>query len=96
MGDSFENTILIGAMFLLVALIFLWASFVRKPRKHRYKQHRSNPAPAKIAPLDESDTTRIRRRRRRTGRPTNPTLAETRGLPPIREDYRVSGDYYQQ
>lgn len=69
---------LLGAALLLVAggLIF-WAVAIRKPPgKPRYKYHRP--------PQDQPPASR-RKRKRRSEPPRNPTLAETRGLPPVRE-----------
>lgn len=72
------NRALYLAIGAVVGVIFLWAVFIRKPRRERrYKYHRAprpQPTPPKSA-----------RRKRRSEPPMNPTLAETRGLPPVRE-----------
>lgn len=94
MGENFENTFLVGVIFLVIALVFLWAAFIRKPSRRGVKYQR----PRRATPNSHDTSIRRRKRRRRdkTKNPANPTLAETRGLPPIREDYRANADYYQQ
>ncbi len=75
---NMENRALYLALTCLVALLFLWAVFIRKPRRERrYKYQRG--------PRSSSASNSKSRRRRRSKPPMNPTLAETRGLPPIRE-----------
>ncbi len=79
--------LLLGAALLLVAGgVLFWAIAIRKtPGKPRYKYHRTaadQPPPSK------------RKRKRRSEPPLNPTLAETRGLPPVREsDPGAKQDY---
>ena len=72
------NRLLYLALGAVVVIVFLWAWFIRKPpRERRYKYHRiprQQPTPPKSA-----------KRKRRSEPPMNPTLAETRGLPPVRE-----------
>lgn len=63
---------------LLVVALVAWALFLRRgPRNSR----------ARLLTEDEPSSGRRRRRhRRREHRPTNPTLAETGGLPPPKSD----------
>lgn len=69
----------IGLVALLILAFFAKQSFGQK--KRRTAENRSVPKVAR--PLnDEGSKSRRRRRRRRTHRPSNPTLAETGGLPP--------------
>lgn len=96
MDDNLQNTILVSALFVLIALVFAWAAFIRKPSRRREKHPRPRPVLETNLSTAASVKQRKRRRRKRTQLPTNPTLAEIRGLPPIRNDYRASGDYYQQ
>ena len=72
------NRLLYLAIGAVVGIIFLWAGFIRKPRRERrYKYHRA-PRQQPVAP-------KTAKRKRRSEPPMNPTLAETRGLPPVRE-----------
>lgn len=91
--------LILGAIILIVGLIFIWAIFFRKPARRRRKYHKHHKqlpktenksveaaiekAPAAVV---ESNTSKKRRRSRHERRPRNPTLAETKGLPPIREE----------
>lgn len=87
--------IIITVAVLLGSLLFLWAAYWRRVRRHR--RHRSKPKiiTNTIRPSDgETDgLVRIKRRRkfrhRRQDYPPpqrNPTLAETGGLPPARPE----------
>ena len=89
-GLVFRDMALIGAAVLgLSLLLILWARrYARRSKRHRH-EHRSESRPVG----DEESSTRHhhrhrhRRRRRRHSpaeRGSNPTLAETGGLPPIR------------
>lgn len=69
----------LGVLLLVVA----WAVFVRKPGRGR---RRERGRLTSAAPPVESGG-HSRRRRRRSER-RNPTLAETGGLPPLRDDAR--------
>lgn len=63
---------------LLVVALLVWAIFLR----HRPR----NPRERLLTEEAPSSGRRRRRHRRREHRPTNPTLAETGGLPPIKSD----------
>jgi hypothetical protein len=85
--------ILIGALVLVTASIFVWAAFLRKAGRHpHYHFPRHAPKPE---PREETDKWTLRmlfsakhrqRRRRHHKRPRNPTLAEAGGLPPVRSE----------
>jgi len=90
-GLMFRDMVLIGAAVLgLSLLLILWARrYVRRSKRHRHEHHvESRP----VGP-EENSTTRHHHRHRhrhrrhrhsREERGSNPTLAETGGLPPIR------------
>lgn len=83
-----QYLIFIGAILLVVGIVALWAVYIRrKPRQRRYKYHR---APRNTELAEEKKP----RRKRRSEPPMNPTLAETRGLPPLR-DSRSANEHYQ-
>jgi hypothetical protein len=93
---TLEYLALIGAVALVTLLIAIWAIYFRKPH-HRHSHSHShvhqhahewgkNPgAPTDAAFANQPSQRRKWRRRRREHRPRNPTLAETGGLPPIRD-----------
>jgi FtsZ-interacting cell division protein ZipA len=89
-----EWIIIFGAITLVTLVVVGWAVFVRKrkdDKEHRHHKHHHHhqqqpPQESESAPGEEGGSHRRRkwRRRRREHRPRNPTLAETGGLPPIR------------
>lgn len=82
-----SNTALFTASLSIVIIgAFVFAKAFHKKRKRRYEHPKSSA---------QLSTPRKQKRRRRRSRPTNPTLAETRGLPPKREDYRSVAEHYQ-
>lgn len=79
---SREILFLLLAIALVVALLFVWAAYIRKPKRRRSASNEiANPLPL----LKKS---RGRRRSRKTRR-RNPTLAETGGLPPRKQECSV-------
>lgn len=85
-----ERLIILGALAVVLLLVFAWAlafrhrrrrTARREERRRRRHSFRQN-ATRSVAELREY--VKQRRRRRRAHRPRNPTLAETGGLPPIR------------
>jgi Flp pilus assembly protein TadB len=79
-----------GAILLVAGGVMLWAvRFRRKPRTRRYHYRRSQPADRTAAAPVKKE------RRRRSEPPRNPTLAETRGLPPVRDEQSASTGNYQ-
>jgi hypothetical protein len=78
--------ILLGAVVLVGLIVFFWALSIHKREKRRNKRHhphRTNDTEQfqKVA----ADIQRHRGRRRSEHRPINPTLAQTGGLPPLRD-----------
>lgn len=84
--------IVLGAVLFVALCIFIWAVFFRRRgRKHRHSRRSSTAVPAtevEALPTDEHKSHGHRRRRksRSSNLPLNPTLAETRGLPPVRKE----------
>jgi LPXTG-motif cell wall-anchored protein len=86
--DTSPTKLLLLAVAGVAALLFL-AVWLRKKRRHEFRrsawsdrEHRQ-----KFSSAANVSTTRSRgRRRRRDHRPRNPTLDQTGGLPPRRED----------
>jgi hypothetical protein len=87
-----ELVLIFGAMAIVVVATFLWAAFFRKQpahpsystRRRPRREPRSSTSAQTRKQLPEIPESR-RRHRRRNHRPRNPTLAETCGLPPVRE-----------
>jgi hypothetical protein len=96
-SSFFQQTLLCLAVLAVIFVVFAWAALIRK-RSHsgRHLTHsppRSRaPEPAPHTPAKDghgggfSWRMRHKRRHRRRGEPPrNPTLAETGGLPPLRD-----------
>ncbi|MDB6067278.1 MAG: hypothetical protein JWR26_3486 [Pedosphaera sp.] len=90
--------LIVGAIIVIVGLVFIWAIFFRKPGRRRRKHHKhrkkfpqaenklvEDTVEKTAVTVEENNSRKKRRRSRREHRPRNPTLAETKGLPPIRE-----------
>ena len=95
MNTHMEYLILGAAILLVTGLLIFWAKAIRKPRKRRYEYPKPSATDSRKVSNHFSSSGRKQKRRRRSEPPTNPTLAETRGLPPIREDHRASAEHYQ-
>jgi hypothetical protein len=90
-----ERLIIFGSLGLVTLVLLIWAVFIRKKKKRRRKHHHSSHHSAIASPVSEAPVAadpeaatgkdRRSRRSRRRHRQRNPTLAETGGLPPIRE-----------
>jgi hypothetical protein len=92
-----EALAVFGALIFITLLLLLWAAFVRRRgRRSAHRRYHSSRdiitipsaaatagGPGKTAPAAGSGVVKKRRRRRL---PTNPTLAQTGGLPPIRTE----------
>jgi hypothetical protein len=76
--SSRELGLLLGACALVVVPILVWAVYFRKRRRRHRSDMALNPGQATYKP-------HRRRSRRREHRRRNPTLAETGGLPPVRQ-----------
>lgn len=73
--------VIIAALVVLFAFV-LWATFLRRSERRRQRgEIIEGPLPSRGSRSSGSG----KRRRREKGRPRNPTLAETGGLPPIRD-----------
>ncbi len=76
----------IAVALVVLAVLLLWAVFLRKPARRRERGRLLEKKAA--APKPQTDggggkESGRRRRRRETNRPRNPTLSETGGLPPL-------------
>jgi hypothetical protein len=78
-----ERLVVLGALLLVSAVAVLLIVLFRKRHHHHHSHERSADVP-RSGPAPEGKR-RKWRRRRRDHRPRNPTLAETGGLPPIRD-----------
>ena len=85
--------LILGVGLGLMLILLLWVVFVRKrkaPRSSGRITYRTGVIEEGDAPKDDSGHGRHHhrrhRRQRRDHRERNPTLAETGGLPPLRED----------
>jgi len=88
--------IVFGSIGLVTLLALFWALFLRKRHHRRHSHHHSHrhssppaeslPAPDPADAFGSTDRHRHSRRFRRSRHSRNPTLAETGGLPPVREE----------
>ena len=83
----------ISAVSIVIVIVLVWAIFIRKPgrdrpRRYHYPGLSNAESSAKEGQNGNSNdrSHRKRRRRRREHRLRKPTLSETGGLPPVRED----------
>lgn len=84
-----------GAILLVAGAVMIWAvAFRKKPRTRRYRYHRHQPKQREEKHSSDSKTEKSERRRRSEPR-RNPTLAETRGLPPVRGEQSADNEHYQ-
>jgi FtsZ-interacting cell division protein ZipA len=90
-----ERLIIFGAIGLVTLLLLLWAAFIRSKRRRRHSHHHRHhhaqkptevPAATQNEDVPAPSEKRRRRHSRHRPRPRNPTLAETGGLPPIRQE----------
>jgi hypothetical protein len=92
----YEVLVTFGAISLAVVVAVIWAVFYslkKKKRKHHaHRRHRSesasgaSPRTSAASEHPPAETDSRQRIRRRSHRPLNPTLAQTRGLPPMRDE----------
>ncbi len=85
-----QTTIVFGSMAAVAILVFGFVYIFRKrllrKRKHHHHHHRPEPVTsAETVTSKVNGSGRRKHRLRRGHRPINPTLAQTHGLPPIRE-----------
>jgi hypothetical protein len=85
----FDFFIVLGAIALVAFVTFLWAVFIRKPakprRKHRH-HHASYRERFRKNAAEIRQLVQPRQRKHSEHHPLNPTLAQTGGLPPVREE----------
>jgi hypothetical protein len=89
-----DTALVLGGILIVTILIFLWATYVRDPKKKSSSSRRSEDLGKKVEKtIDEEGRQKVRvRRRRRSHRPRNPTLAETGGLPPEKQNSPTSSE----
>ncbi len=84
-----EIFILLGALFMVVVCLVLWAMFIRKTKKRRRKHHEFRGSYSEKLKKGAGDIKELvdkhSRRRKHWRYQKNPTLAETGGLPPRRD-----------
>jgi hypothetical protein len=88
---AFHSTIIFWALIvIMVVSIFIWAAFFRSPSRRKSARHHwksKDGVPDKNgAPSAPVRSGRRRHKRRRPRKPLNPTLAQTHGLPPVRDE----------
>jgi hypothetical protein len=96
MNTALHTALFTSSITVVIVGAFIWVKIFHKKRKRRYEYPKSGATPGNQKPPAQiSGTRKQKRRRRRSGPAANPTLAETRGLPPIREDHRAAAEHYQ-
>lgn len=96
MNTALHSVLFTSSITVVIIGAFFWVKIFHKKRKRRYEHPKSGTAiEAGKSSAQLSSTRKQKRRRRRSGPVANPTLAETRGLPPVREDYRAVAEHYQ-
>jgi FtsZ-interacting cell division protein ZipA len=86
-----ERLIVLGAVMVVTLMVLGWAILFRRKRRRaarRADRHHRRQSFTKNSSQGMAETNKsvAEHRRRRHHRPRNPTLAETGGLPPVRED----------
>ena len=86
-----ELLLILGAIFLIIVLIFFWVVAIRKPRHRHSRRHSPSPVNLKRYRQEQHEDEGLlahfrskHRRRKHRFHHRNPTLAETGGLPPAR------------
>jgi hypothetical protein len=77
-----------GAIVTVVVVVLIWIIFFRKredPSARRYREHFTRSSELQSNSAENRATSGRRKKRRREHRQRNPTLAETGGLPPLRD-----------
>ncbi len=87
MNTALHTTLFTSSITIVIIGAFIWVKVFHKKRKRRYEHPKSS--------VQLPSTRKLKRRRRRDAPVANPTLAETRGLPPVREDHRAVAEHYQ-
>jgi hypothetical protein len=96
MGSGTRDCLIIfGAALLVTLILILWALFIRTPKRQSktfgggHRRERGFLVTEEERERHRSRGwfgSRRRKRRRHSERPRNPTLAETGGLPPVRDE----------
>jgi hypothetical protein len=89
-----QTSIIISSLTAVALFSFLMVYIFRKKilgrhKRHHFHRHVTNSAAATANPPVAESGGKVKKRWRRSRhahRPLNPTLAETRGLPPLREE----------
>jgi hypothetical protein len=85
-GETGYVLITLLLLALIVMAVFIWAAFVRDPSRRRHHHHRHHSTTWEQPANDGKHGHHRHRRKRPRDMPRNPTLAETRGLPPVRPE----------
>jgi hypothetical protein len=86
-----EIGIILGILFVVMLVVFMWAAFWRKPpRRRKHSYHHLSDSEGGL-PRREKHKSGLfggkgRRRRHSRERPANPTLSQVGGLPPPRRE----------
>jgi len=84
--------LVLGGIFILTVLLFIWASYIRNPKEKKPRSSSGELGKKVETRFGGDGKKKIKvRRRRRTHRPRNPTLAETGGLPPPKPENESPG-----
>jgi hypothetical protein len=94
-----ETAMIFGSIFVVLLGTVIWIVYFRKkPQRRRHRRHPHNfagNAPARAAATHEETVVEVKHRRvrrnQRRKRQQNPTLADIRGLPPVRTGNPQSG-----
>lgn len=85
-----DALLLIGAVFIVANILFVWVYAARRSRRALADANPRAIVRAERHEPDEDGRIKYRKKRRRRAQadnlPRNPSLAETGGLPPIREE----------
>ena len=93
-----QLALVVGAVFVVGFVIFLWAGFIRKPRRRKLSHHHasdysgdgSSARDKRRSPFSHLFRKKRHKRHHSRERPLNPTLSQIGGLPPRRDDHRPS------
>ena len=90
--EAEDILIVLGAIVLVALIVFFWVLSFRKSEKRRHKHHHRHHRKSYREQFQKTTDgikeliRQHRRRSHREHRPLNPTLAQTGGLPPLREE----------
>jgi hypothetical protein len=85
-----DFVIVLGALLVLAILLFFWVLVFHKPRRRHRKRKHHHSHRGQFKKGTDGIREMIRQRRhghhRHEHQPLNPTLAQTGGLPPLRDE----------